>query len=588
MKHITIFFIRRMRLPLMVLLMAYTISITGMVLIPGVEVDGETWRMGFFHAIYFVSFLATTIGLGEIPHPLSDAQRLWVIVSIYISVIAWLYAIGFILSLLQDPKFRRALVRSRFKETVVTMSEQMDKPFYIVCGYGSVGSSLVEMLTEQHIPVVVIDDSQECIDALDMEEYELDVPALCANACDTEVLIDAGLLHSGKGRKQQGGCAGVIALTSSDEVNLKVSIASKILRPDLPVISRAEDVVVEQSMELFGVDHIMDPVDTFANLLALVLYAPPLHLLRDWLTGDPGSDLTDPMYPPNGRWILCGYGRFGREVHERLLKGEQEVTVVEMEPQDVPDNVSLICGAATDLAALNDARIQDADGIVIGTNNDEMNLTIIRAAYLLNPGIFVIVRQNNKDSSRLFANEAIDLLMETSDIIARRIRMLLSTNLLYEFVQHAQRQDSEWANILISRLCAVMEGDPPHLPHLWSMRVTQEKMPGVHEALSMGRDVHLRDLFQDPIKMATSLSCVPLMLVRGELKFYMPDDSMLIESGDRILFCGSKRIEAIMERSCQDIFSLNHLMREDEMPDGYIWRWIQRTRNDKDRRVNPR
>lgn len=588
MKHITVFFIRRMRLPLMVLLMAYTVSILGMVLVPGIDVDGEPWHMGFFHAIYFISFLATTIGLGEIPHPLSDAQRLWVIVSIYISVIAWLYAIGFILSLLQDPKFRRALVRSRFRETVVRMSERMDKPYYIICGHGSVGSSLVEMLTEQHIPVVVVDDNQECIDALEMEEYELDVPALCANACETDVLIDAGLLHSGRGKRQRGGCAGVIALTSSDEVNLKVSITSKTLRPDLPVISRAEDMVIEQSMALFGVDHIMDPVDTFANLLSLVLYAPALHLLRDWLTGDPDSDLTDPMYPPRGRWILCGYGRFGREIHDRLLQGEQEVTVVEMEAKDVPENISLICGAATDLTALNDAGIQDADGIVIGTNNDEMNLTIIRAAYRLNPDLFVIVRQNNKDSSRLFANEAIDLLMETSDIIARRIRMLLSTSLLYEFVQHAQRQDSDWANVLISRLCAVMEGDPPHLPHLWSIRVTHEDMPGVYDVLKMGRDVHLCDLFQDPVKMATSLSCVPLMLVRGEMEFYTPDELMLIETGDRVLFCGSKRIEAIMERSCQDIFSLNHLMREEEMPDGYIWRWIQRIKNDNDRRANPR
>lgn len=584
MNPITIFFIRRMRMPLMVLLMAYTISIIGLVLVPGVEVDGEPWRMGLFHAIYFVSFMATTIGLGEIPYPLSDGQRLWVMFSIYISVIAWLYAIGSILALFQDPKFRRALIRSRFKSTVAKIRD----PYYIICGYGNVGSSLVHLLTERHTHVVVIDNDQECIDRLDMEAYDLDVPALCADASAMDVLIDAGLLHDKQGKGRKSTCVGIIALTSSDEVNLKASIISKTLRPDLPVISRVEDLKIEQSMEMFEVDHIVDPIDTFANLLSLVLKAPSLHLLRDWLTGDAGSDLTDPLYPPDGSWILCGYGRFGRELHERLIQADKQVTVIEESPLDVPEGVNLLQGTATNLGVLSDSGIRNAVGIVIGTNSDEVNLTIIRAAYLLNPNLFVVVRQNHRESERLFANEAIDLLLETNDIIARRIRMLLSTRLLYEFIQYSRRQDAQWANVVISRLCAVMEGDPPHLPHLWSIYAKSNDVPGVYEALKKGRDICLSDLFQDPRKKTRTLSCVPLLLVRGKSEYYMPDDSMLIEVNDHILFCGSKRIESIMSKNCRNIYALNHLMRGENIPDGYLWRWLQRRRNDYDRRTNPR
>ena len=60
-------FFRRMRTPLIVLICAYAVSIIGLVLIPGVDETGNPWRFDFFHAFYFVSFLASTIGLGEIP-----------------------------------------------------------------------------------------------------------------------------------------------------------------------------------------------------------------------------------------------------------------------------------------------------------------------------------------------------------------------------------------------------------------------------------------------------------------------------------------------------------------------------------------
>ena len=58
--------------------------------------------MNFFHAFYFVSFMGSTIGFGEIPYAFTDAQRAWVLITIYTSVVAWLYTIGTLLSLIQD------------------------------------------------------------------------------------------------------------------------------------------------------------------------------------------------------------------------------------------------------------------------------------------------------------------------------------------------------------------------------------------------------------------------------------------------------------------------------------------------------
>ena len=82
MRNIVFLILRRMRQPLLTLLVVYAISVLGLTLIPGRDGDGNLWHMSIFHAFYFVSYMATTIGFGEIPHTFSDAQRLWVNLSL--------------------------------------------------------------------------------------------------------------------------------------------------------------------------------------------------------------------------------------------------------------------------------------------------------------------------------------------------------------------------------------------------------------------------------------------------------------------------------------------------------------------------
>src|ERR671917_460778 len=106
----TIFLImRRMRVPLIVLIIIFSVSVLGLTLIPGQDAEGNPWDMGFFDAIYVMSYTATTIGFGEIPYPFTYNQRMWVTISIYLTVVGWAYAIGSLLGLLQDRAFRSEL-----------------------------------------------------------------------------------------------------------------------------------------------------------------------------------------------------------------------------------------------------------------------------------------------------------------------------------------------------------------------------------------------------------------------------------------------------------------------------------------------
>ena len=57
--------IRRLRAPLVFLIVVFTVSTVGFALIPGAGPDGRPWHPNLFEAFYFVTYTATTIGFGR-------------------------------------------------------------------------------------------------------------------------------------------------------------------------------------------------------------------------------------------------------------------------------------------------------------------------------------------------------------------------------------------------------------------------------------------------------------------------------------------------------------------------------------------
>src|SRR4051795_5704008 len=196
--------LRRMRAPLIVLITIFAVSVLGLTLIPGVDGHGRPWRMGFFDAFYVMSYTATTIGFGELPYPFTDGQRMWITICIYLTVIGWAYALGSLLALLQDRSFRSARALQRFRRTVDRLAE----PFVLIAGYGRAGEVLGHALDALGRRFVVLDVQPERVDAVELDAFHADVPALAADARDPGRLAIAGLGHPR--------CEAVVALTDDE------------------------------------------------------------------------------------------------------------------------------------------------------------------------------------------------------------------------------------------------------------------------------------------------------------------------------------------------------------------------------------
>lgn len=560
--HNTLFLLlRRLRTPLIALITVYAVAVLGLTLIPGVDDRGRPWRMDIFHAFYVVSYTATTIGFGELPYPFTVAQRMWLTLSLYATVITWVYSIGAVLTTLQDPAFRAVRVENAF----VRRARRLREPFYLVAGYGDTGALLVRALASANIRAVVLDLDADRIAALDLEDLPFTVPALRTDASDPATLLRAGL--------RQPHCQGLVALTNRDEVNLRIAIAAKLLRPALPVICRADTADVAANMASFGTDHIIDAFDTFAGRFAMALHSPALYLLFEWMTAAAFEPLREPIFPPRGRWILCGYGRFGKAVYRRLRREGLEVTVVEADPARTQPPPGTIVGRGTEADTLLAAGIEQAVGIVAGTDNDANNLSILMTARDLNPRLFRVGRQNEQRNEALFRAAGLDLVMQRPAVIAHKIFALLTTPLLREFLDQAKGQGNDWANQLVSRLSGIAGNA---VPETWGLAITEEEAPALWAGLTSGQHVRIEDLWRDPRNREDRLPGIVLLLKRGEQEWLTPDEQTLLAAGDQLLLAGSAQARKQLSWIARNHNAFAYLVTGIERPAGYLWEWLAR------------
>ncbi len=555
----SIFFIilRRMRAPLIVLIVIYAVAVLGLTLVPGVDANGQPAPpLSFFHAFYFISYTATTIGFGEIPNAFSDAQRLWVTVCIYLTVIGWSYSIVTLLALLQDKAFQNVLVVGRFARRV----RHLQEPFYLVCGCGETGALLCRALDELDIRFVVIESREERVQELDLEDFKTDVPALAADARSSRVLELGGLRHPR--------CRGVLALTNDDNANLAIAIATRLLNPQLVVLARAENVTTVDNMASFGTHHIINPFERFAEYLGLAIEAPHTIRLLEWVTGLPGRQMPPNHRPPAGPWVVCGHGRFSKPVVRELADHDLQVTVVTENDSDVVEPpLRRVVGAGVRAETLTAAGIAEAVGLVAGTDNDVNNLSIAVTAKDLNPNLFVVLRQNRVLNAPLFDAYGAHFTMVSSRIIAHESLATIITPMLAVFLTEIRKRADSWSATACERFEAMFGNE---VPQVWSVAIDAAEAPALQQHLA-GGGAELSVLLRDFRHRDEPLEIIPLMLAGRDHLTLFPAGNMPLHPGDALLFAGGPGTRDRQRVALANANVLAYLLTGREGPGGWVW-----------------
>nr|VFJ49825.1 MAG: Ion channel [Candidatus Kentron sp. DK] len=590
--------LRSMRRPLLFMIAVSAITVFGMVLMPGLpDADGRATHMSFFHAVYFLSYTATTTGFGELPNEFSDAQRLWALFSLFMSVVAWVYAIGAIVGLLQNPHFKRVVQKRRFSLSVGRIREA----FFIVCGFGDTGSILTRGLVDAGYSATVIDQDDNRIQALQLRDYPVTVPGLVADAGVPRNLITAGL--------EQPNCKGVIAVTNDEGINRKIVIMTHLINPGVRVICRSTSEVEEEFLQTLDGVTVVNPFEIFANQLGMFLYRPSLYAIGKWLSGAPDVDLVEPVRPPRGTWIVCGFGRMGRHLERALRKRDLPTVVIDPDPEGKRALEGRIVGHSN-ARTLHAAGVEHAAGIIMATNSDSNNLGILLNARTLNPKIFSIVRQNRRDDEASFQAAKADVIMQPSLVISRNILFLLLSPLIQSFMEYMH---DVRVKVLIDTLHRLREVVGPNDPELWTITIPEamacgEKMSQVFsdfppETKNGGQSVTLPDenrqgnpsespssaeegfcwtlgdIMRDPLNRDLSTASVPLVLKRWQQSTVLPKGTKTLRPGDQVLFCGTTQARHQMESILRgDTPMWRYLFTGVEEPRGFLLHWLSHGR----------
>jgi Trk K+ transport system NAD-binding subunit len=366
-------------------------------------------------------------------------------------------------------------------------------------------------------------------------------------------------------------CLGVAALTGNDQVNLIIAIASTLLGSHIRTIARAQTQEGGKNIASLGDVDVINAFETFAGRLALAVHAPGMYLLFEWLTGVPHERLREPLFPPIGTWILCGYGRFGKAVYQRLTMEGLKVQVIEADVEKTKPPVDTVVGTGTDADTLLKAGITDAVGIVAGTDNDANNLSIIITAKALNPELFTIARQLKRPNHQLFKAANIDLIMQRGSVIAHKVFALITTPLLSKFLIQAEKQNNDWANELVLRIDAILDNASPQT---WVQEITPTAAPSVYKLVAADETVYLGDLCRNPHLREQSLPCVALFMGRNTKDILVPADDTIIQPGDRILFCGRSIAAKGMQWTVYSPDILHYVRTGEEHPSSLLGRLL--------------
>ena len=194
-----------------------------------------------------------------------------------------------------------------------------------------------------------------------------------------------------------------------------------------------------------------------------------------------------------------------------------------------------------------------------GTDHDTNNLSILMTARDLNPELFVVARQNRDANTPLFRALEADIIAEGSQTLAHRIRILLNTPLLKEFIGYSRSESDEWARWLNRELTEEI-GEAP--PEVWEVELSEKGAPVILEALRRGDEITLDILTTNPFNRKTYLGCRPLLLAREDERIALPSREESLKVGDRVLFCGMPGNEDAMGSLLHDRAALDYLIGE--------------------------
>lgn len=146
-------------------------------------------------------------------------------------------------------------------------------------------------------------------------------------------------------------------------------------------------------------------------------------------------------------YILCGYGRVGRQVSLEFALDGVPFIVVDNDTRRVEECLAngylAVLGEASDDATLEEAGIQRARGLVAAVNSDADNVFVVLSARKINPGLHIVARASADESAAKLEIAGADRTLSPYAVGGRRLASLATQPLIVDFLDIVTRGEKD-------------------------------------------------------------------------------------------------------------------------------------------------
>lgn len=212
----------------------------------------ESWA--WIDCLYMTVITISTVGFKEVAD-LSDAGRLFTVVLIFGGIGSIAVVGSSLIEWMIEVHTHQLGRRKKMIRQIQALKEHT-----IVCGYGRMGRYVVNELSQQNAPLVIIERDPELSASLS----EKGILTIHGDASDESILEYAGIRRAGA----------LVAALNSDADNLYLTLTAHGMNPHLRIIVRAEEEVSHPKFLRAGATKVISPYAIGADHIVQLLLQP--------------------------------------------------------------------------------------------------------------------------------------------------------------------------------------------------------------------------------------------------------------------------------------------------------------------------
>jgi voltage-gated potassium channel len=145
----------------------------------------------------------------------------------------------------------------------------------------------------------------------------------------------------------------------------------------------------------------------------------------------------------NAHYVLCGFGRVGRQVAQEFTIDNVPFVVVDQDPAKVEDCLEwgfrAVLGEASEDAVLEEAGTRRARGLVAAVDSDADNVFVVLSARKINPDLHIVARASSDESAAKLEIAGADRTLSPYAVGGRRLAALATQPLIVDFLDIVTR-----------------------------------------------------------------------------------------------------------------------------------------------------